>query len=92
MNNAEYRAHVHQKLDEMLDALDRNDMPAAMMAILGLREETTKHVEKELHKCTCGGNCTCKAAHSEAPVEPVEPVNVVRWGRCPTIWPQVDAK
>lgn len=73
MTNAEYRAHVHKKLDEMLDALDRNDMPAAMMAILGLREETTKHVEKELHKCTCGGNCTCKAAHSEAPVEPVEP-------------------
>lgn len=62
MTKDEYRAHVHKKLDEMLNALDRNDMPAAMMAILGLKEETIEHAEKEAHKCTCGGNCTCKAA------------------------------
>lgn len=64
-----YRAHVHKKLDEMLDALDRNDIPAAMLSILELREGTIEHEKSEAHKCACGGECTCKAAQPEEPVE-----------------------
>lgn len=73
VSNAEYRAHVHRKLDEMLDALDRDDRTAAMMAILELREGATNHAESEIHKCTCGGACTCKAAYPESPQSPEEP-------------------
>lgn len=73
VSNAEYRVHVHRKLDEMLDALDRDDMTAAMRAIIELREGATKHAESEIHKCACGDACTCKAARPESPEEPTSP-------------------
>lgn len=69
MDNGEFRKQAHDKLDKMFDAIDKGDFSAALMSIIEMRGLTDELNAEELHKCTCGGDCACKAAHSEAPVE-----------------------
>lgn len=72
LSKDEFRKQAHGKLDKMFDAIDKGDFSTALKSIIEMRGLTDELNAEELHKCTCGGDCACKASHSEAPVEPVE--------------------
>lgn len=73
LSKDEFRKQAHGKLDKMFDAIDKGDFSTALMSIIEMRGLTDELNAEELHKCTCGGDCACKASHSEAPVEPTSP-------------------